>query len=44
VRAARTGGTGKFLGMRGMIKAVSTFDPKAAMSQTEGEIEYWMER
>lgn len=38
-----TGGTGKFRGIRGMIRTTSVFDPKANVSETQDEGEYWIE-
>lgn len=38
-----TGGTGSFRGLRGLIKTTSTFDPKANVSETQDEGEYWLE-
>ena len=38
-----TGGTGKFRGIRGLIRTTSTFDPKANVSETQDEGEYWLE-
>ena len=39
-----TGGTGKFLGIRGMMKLAATFDPTSGFNDSKGEIEYWMEK
>jgi hypothetical protein len=39
-----TGGTGKFAGIRGMIRSAGTADPKAGFSETQYDIEYWMEK
>jgi hypothetical protein len=37
-----TGGTGKFVGMQGMVRASGTSDPKASgANETQAEIEYW---
>jgi hypothetical protein len=36
-----TGGTGKFAGMQGMIRASGTADPKAGFNEGQTEIEYW---
>jgi hypothetical protein len=38
-----TGGTGQFRGIRGLIKTTSAFDPKANVSETQDEGEYWLE-
>lgn len=38
-----TGGTGKFIGIRGMIKLAATFDSATGFNESKGEIEYWME-
>ena len=39
-----TGGTGKFLGIRGMMKLAATFDLTSGFNDSKGEIEYWMEK
>lgn len=39
-----TGGTGRLSGIRGTVQSMSIFDVKAAKSETQTEIEYWMER
>ena len=39
-----TGGTGKFLGIRGMLRLAATFDPKSGYNNSKGEIEYWTEK
>lgn len=39
-----TGGTGKFLGVRGMLRLAASFDPKSGFNESKGEIEYWMEK
>lgn len=39
-----TGGTGRFLGIRGMLRLAANFDLKSGSNETKGEIEYWMER
>jgi len=36
-----TGGTGKFAGMRGMIRAQGASDGKRGFNETSTEIEYW---
>ena len=36
-----TGGTGKFAGIQGVVKALGTSDPKASLNETQVEIEYW---
>ncbi len=38
-----TGGAGKFRGVRGLIRTTSVFDPKANISETRDEGEYWIE-
>jgi len=35
-----TGGTGKFAGIRGIVRAVNVFDPKAGLNEGQTEIEY----
>ena len=37
-----TGGTGKFRGIRGMLRNTSSFDPKSGFNETQQEGEYWM--
>ena len=37
-----TGGTGKFVGIRGTIRSSSAADIKAGVNSTQNEIEYWM--
>jgi hypothetical protein len=39
-----TGGTGKFLGIRGMLRLAASFDPKSGFNESKGEIDYWMEK
>jgi len=39
-----TGGTGKFLGIRGMLKFAAHFDTTSGLNDSKGEIEYWMEK
>jgi hypothetical protein len=39
-----TGGTGKFAGIRGLVRQVVTIDPKAGFNQSQCDIEYWMEK
>ena len=39
-----TGGTGRFLGIRGMMKLAATFDLNSGFNDSKGEIEYWMEK
>jgi hypothetical protein len=39
-----TGGTGKFAGMRGVIRSSNTADPKAGFNDGQSEIEYWVEK
>jgi hypothetical protein len=37
-----TGGTGKFVGIQGVIRSSGISDPKAGFLETQYEIEYWM--
>jgi hypothetical protein len=37
-----TGGTGKFLGIRGMLRFAANFDSKTGYNDSKGEFEYWM--
>ena len=39
-----TGGTGKFLGIRGLLRLAATFDTTTGFNDSKGEIEYWTER
>ncbi len=39
-----TGGTGKFVGIRGTVRTSGVFDPKAGTNQTQLEMTYWMEK
>ncbi len=39
-----TGGTGKFLGIRGTMRSSSLFDAKAGKTETQVDIEYWIEK
>jgi hypothetical protein len=39
-----TGGTGKFLGIRGVVRTETTADLAAGINQGKGEMEYWMEK
>ena len=39
-----TGGTGKFIGIRGMLKFAAHFDTTSGFNDSKGEIEYWMEK
>lgn len=39
-----TGGTGKFVGIRGTVRTTGAFDPKAGTNQTQLEMVYWMEK
>ena len=41
---SRTGGTGKFTGIRGVVRQVVTFDPKAGFNQSQWDIEYQIEK
>ncbi len=36
-----TGGTGKFLGMQGVIRSSGGSDANAGMNETKAEVEYW---
>lgn len=38
-----TGGTGKYRGIRGMGRDLTTFDPKAGFNEGQWEEEYWLE-
>jgi hypothetical protein len=37
-----TGGTGKYRGIRGMGRDLTTFDPKAGFNEGQWEEEYWL--
>ena len=39
-----TGGTGKFQGIRGTLRGVFAFDPKAGLNEGQNEGEYWLEK
>jgi hypothetical protein len=39
-----TGGTGKFGGIRGVVRSLTSADPKAGFNETQTDIEYWMEK
>jgi hypothetical protein len=39
-----TGGTGKFLGIRGILRATNLAEPKAGINEAQNEIEYWIEK
>jgi len=39
-----TGGTGKFLGIRGILRLAASFDTTSGFNDSKGEIEYWMEK
>ena len=39
-----TGGTGKFLGIRGTIRETTIFDPKVGLVDVQSEGEYWIEK
>ena len=39
-----TGGTGKFLGIRGTLRFAATFDSATGFNDSKGEIEYWIEK
>lgn len=38
------GGAGKYLGIRGMSRVTSMFDPKTGFNETQWEDEYWIEK
>ena len=42
--ATITGGTGKFSGIRGVVRSVNAADPKAGFNENQSDIEYWMEK
>lgn len=44
VAATITGGTGKFLGIRGTLRSTVIFDPKAGLNESQFEGEYWIEK
>ena len=37
-----TGGTGKFAGMQGIVRASVNFDIKTSVTETQTDIEYWI--
>jgi hypothetical protein len=39
-----TGGTGKFSGIRGVVRQLVTFDPKAGFNEAQWDIEYSIEK
>lgn len=39
-----TGRTGKFHGIRGMMRLAATYDHDTGFNDSKGEIEYWMEK
>jgi hypothetical protein len=39
-----TGGTGKFRGIQGTLRYISTFDPKAGLNEGQTEGVYWIEK
>ena len=39
-----TGGTGKYQGIRGVVRSETNADPKKGFNETKGEMEYWMEK
>ena len=39
-----TGGTGKFMSVRGTFRNQSSFDPKTGVNQSRFDVEYWMEK
>jgi hypothetical protein len=39
-----SGGTGKFVGIRGTVRSVVNSDIKAGVNAAQNEIEYWMEK
>jgi len=38
------GGTGRFLAIRGIVRAETLSDNVAGINQNKSEIEYWMEK
>ncbi len=44
VAATITGGTGKFLGIRGTIRSTDVIDPKAGFTEGQFEGEYWLQK
>jgi hypothetical protein len=39
-----TGGTGKLLGIRGIVRSSGTAEPKAGVNENQTDIEYWIEK
>jgi hypothetical protein len=39
-----TGGTGKFAGIKGLMRSVGSAKPKAGISETQYAFEYWIEK
>jgi len=39
-----TAGTGKFAGIRGIVRSSTTADPKAGFNDGQAELEYWFEK
>jgi len=39
----KSGGTGKFLGIRGIVRAETSADPVSGTNENKSEIKYWME-
>jgi hypothetical protein len=37
-----TGGTGKLAGIQGVVRTLTSADPKAGVNETQVDIEYWM--
>jgi hypothetical protein len=40
--ASVTGGTGKVLGIQGLVRTSTTSDPKAGLNEGQAELEYWI--
>jgi hypothetical protein len=39
-----TGGTGKFAGMKGIVRTLGTSEPKAGVTDNQYDFEYWIEK
>ena len=39
-----TGGTGKFAGIKGILRTLGTAEPKAGVNDNQYDIDYWMEK
>jgi hypothetical protein len=39
-----TGGTGKLLGIKGVMRSVGTSNPKAGTTETQTDLEYWFQK